>query len=276
MKRTFAPKGWLKNPHFQSVLASSGLRGLQARRRFPGLVNAEREITLECGSGVRLTGLIARQAGALSRGLIVLIHGWEGSVQSSYLVSTGGRLYEAGFDVFRLNLRDHGNTHGLNEELFHSCRLDEVLGAVQAVLRQEAPKRAVIGGFSLGGNFALRVARAIPHAFEFAFAICPPLVPGKSLEAIELAPWFYQSYFLRKWTQSLALKEKLFPTRYSFESWRGFTIRQVTAALVAQFTDFPSMESYLEYWHGSAKKPSDADARCGRQRRSGDSCAGFL
>ena len=38
-----------------------------------------------------------------------------------------------GFDVVRLNLRDHGETHHLNRDLFHSCRLPEVVGAVRAL-----------------------------------------------------------------------------------------------------------------------------------------------
>ena len=38
--------------------------------------------------------------------------------------------------ALRLNLRDHGTTHHLNRELFHSCRLPEVVGAIQALARR--------------------------------------------------------------------------------------------------------------------------------------------
>jgi uncharacterized protein len=249
MKRSYAPRGWLKNPHIQSVLASSGLRGFQARRRFPDLLSAQREVLLDCGEGVRLTGLLALQpdsAARPSRGLVIMIHGWEGSVQSSYLVSTGGHLYADGFDVFRLNLRDHGNTHSLNVELFHSCRLAEVVGAVKAILAQVPHQRAMLGGFSLGGNFALRVARALPDAFSFVFSVCPPLVPKNSLEAIGQSPWFYQAYFMRKWTESLKRKEKLYPERYNFASWKGLSMPELTRALIAEHTDFPTLDSYLD------------------------------
>ncbi len=213
------------------------------------MLAAERKIVLDCGNGVTLNGLLALQpdgASAPSRGLVIMIHGWEGSVHSSYLVSTGGRLFSEGFDVFRLNLRDHGDTHKLNVDLFHSCRLDEVLGAVQGILAQVPHRRAILGGFSLGGNFALRVARALPDAFAFVFSICPPLVPKRSLEAIELAPWFYQAYFLRKWTASLRLKEKLFPGHFNFASWKGLSLRQLTAALIAEHTDYASFDDYLD------------------------------
>ena len=39
------------------------------------------------------------------------------------------RECDQGFDVFRLNLRDHGTSHHLNPELFHSNRISEVVGA---------------------------------------------------------------------------------------------------------------------------------------------------
>jgi uncharacterized protein len=245
MKHAFRPHALLKNPHVQSVLASSGLRGFRARRRFPELIAASRPVVLDCGLGVRLSGALAQHPGE-SRGLVVMIHGWEGSIQSSYLLSTGGRLFDDGFDVFRLNLRDHGDSHALNEELFHSCRLDEVVNAVQQMITQLSPKQVVIGGFSLGGNFALRVARALPQTFCFVFSVCPPLVPKRSLIAIETAPWFYQAYFLRKWHHSLQLKQRLFAHRYNFESWRGMSIREVTANLIAQHTDYPDVDTYLD------------------------------
>ena len=58
----------------------------------------------------------------------MLLHGWEGSAESSCVLSLGSLLYSAGYDVLRLNLRDHGGTQRLNREIFHSCRLPEVVG----------------------------------------------------------------------------------------------------------------------------------------------------
>ena len=67
--------------------------------------------------------------------------------------------------MFRLNFRDHGETHHLNRAMFHSCRIDEVVGARETESRQRFTARPfVIGGFSLGGNFALRVALRAPAA----------------------------------------------------------------------------------------------------------------
>ncbi len=68
---------------------------------------------LDCGEGVRLQAFVSSPRH--STGLpVVLNHGWEGSAESLYVLSLAQRLFEQGFDVVRLNLRDHGETHQLN------------------------------------------------------------------------------------------------------------------------------------------------------------------
>lgn len=246
----FRRRGPLANAHVQSLLASSGLRRAAARMRFPDLHSASSEAILDCGNGVRLQGFHSVQSALpQARGLAVLLHGWEGSVQSSYLLVSAGRLLAAGFDVFRLHFRDHGDTHHLNEGLFHSCRIDEVVGAVRAVQQRYTPRRTVLAGFSLGGNFALRVALRAPAAripIAHAFAVCPPLDPGASLRQIEIAPWMYERYFIAKWVESLRRKQALYPQRYDFAEWlKRPTLRDLTARMVTGYTDYPSLEDYF-------------------------------
>src|SRR5690606_14512095 len=94
--------------------------------------------------------------------------------------------YEAGFDVFRLNFRDHGGSHALNEELFHSCRLTEVANAVDRITVQHPTSNTVLIGYSLGGNFALRIAaKAVPTSLSQVIAICPVLRPHSTMHALE-------------------------------------------------------------------------------------------
>jgi uncharacterized protein len=249
--RTFQPPRLLRNPHVQSVLASSSLRARLSRRRRARLEADAEEHLLDCGDGVRLQGFHTRQsARETAHGLAVLLHGWEGSVRSTYLLHTGARLLEEGFDVFRLNLRDHGETHHLNPELFHSCRIDEVVGAVKAISERLPARRLHIAGYSLGGNFALRVAlRAAAAGIELhhAAVVCPVISPAAGLRAIETAPWFYQAYFLRKWRTSLARKASLFPAQYRFEDWLGRAdLRELTRQLVERHTAFGTLDNYLD------------------------------
>ena len=79
--------------------------------------------------------------------LAVLLHGWEGSAASLYILSLAQRLFGHGYDVVRLNLRDHGDTHHLNRDLFHSCRLSEMVGAVRRLQADFPAHRLVLAGW---------------------------------------------------------------------------------------------------------------------------------
>ena len=247
----FRPPAWLGNPHLQTVLASSGLRRRLLARRRRRLARIERECLLDCGGGVRLGGLFTACADrSRSRTLVVLLHGWEGSVRSNYMLDSAASLLDAGFDVFRLNFRDHGDTHALNRGLFHSCRIDEVVGAIEAIRARFEPSTMALAGFSLGGNFALRVALRAPAAglrLRRVVAICPVVSPGNGLYGLEEGFFLYRRYFLHKWRRSLRLKQKAFPDVEWFtpEEFRG-DLRALTRSLVLRHTGFGSLENYLE------------------------------
>lgn len=249
--RQFRPHALLRNPHVQSVLASSRLRRMVGKRQRALLETGAVEHILDCGDNVRLQGFhTAQQVRERARGLVVLLHGWEGSVQSSYLLHTGTRLLREGFDVFRLHFRDHGATHHLNEDLFHSCRIAEVVGAVRAVAERFPNQPLCVAGYSLGGNFALRVALRAPAAgvdLCHVVAVCPVISPAAGLSAIETAPWFYERYFMLKWAGSLRRKQSLYPQRFEFtESELRTSLRGLTRALVERFTDLGTLENYLD------------------------------
>lgn len=257
---TFSPPAWLANPHLQSILPSLKLRRPLVVRRARGLLACAEEQILDCGAGVRLLGHYSRQNDgqgdaqraaepAPAKDLVVLLHGWEGSADSLYVLSLGGHLFERGCDVFRLNFRDHGPSHHLNQDVFHSCRLDEVLGAVRCIQQQHPQQRLTLAGFSLGGNFALRVAARAPAMgirLERAVAICPVLRPHSTMDRLENGPLVYQQYFIGQWKRSLRLKQQLFPKVYDFKSILAQrSIRTMTQILVERYSDFADLDAYL-------------------------------
>lgn len=250
---SFTPPRWLTNAHLQSILPSLKLRRPLLARRARDLLAASTTQILDCGDGVRLLGHHSTQTAlgrAPARDLVILLHGWEGSADSLYVLSLGAYLYRLGCDVFRLNFRDHGPSHHLNREIFHSCRLDEVIGAVRRI-RQLAPQRRLtIAGFSLGGNFALRVAaRAATSGLELerAVAVCPVLRPHSTMNVLEKGSFIYRQYFISKWKRSLRIKQELFPDLYDFrEVLRQNNLRTMTELLVERYSEFPNLEAYLD------------------------------
>jgi predicted alpha/beta-fold hydrolase len=178
------------------------------------------------------------------------LHGWEGSANSLYLLSLGQRLLEAGYDVVRLNLRDHGESHHLNPELFHSCRIAEVVGAVKSLQQMHAGKRLVLAGFSLGGNFSLRVgARAASAGIELSsiVAVCPVLDPEHTLVRLEKGWALYRQYFVWKWRRSLRKKQQAWPQVYESldDILRLGNLTDMTDRLACRYGGFPSLADYL-------------------------------
>jgi uncharacterized protein len=222
------------------------------RRRAAALLASARPLVLECGDGVRLLAHHSAQArnrrATDGRRLAVLLHGWEGSIDSPYVLSAAALLYQNGFDVVRLNLRDHGATQALNRELFHSCRLAEVVGAMRAIHTQFPAARLYLGGFSLGGNFMLRVGAdgGAPQAIAGVVAVSPVLEPLATLRSLEQGIPIYRRYFVRRWTRSLQAKQRAWPEVRDFDGVADSAdIRRMTADLVQRCTDFGSLEAYL-------------------------------
>jgi hypothetical protein len=248
----FRPPGWLTNRHAQSVFPSLPFRRPGVERRCRTLIRASQPLLLDCGDGVKLLAHHATQQGlgrpAASR-LVVLLHGWEGSSNSLYILSLGQLLLDHGFDVVRLNLRDHGDSHHLNPEIFHSCRIQEVVGAVKRLQELNPGRGLNLAGFSLGGNFFLRVAaraRAAGIELEHVVAVCPVLDPEHTLVRLESGWALYRKYFVWKWHRSLRKKQDAWPHLYDLAPVRQLdNLTDMTDHLVRKYGGYPSLPVYL-------------------------------
>jgi len=250
--KDFRPPWPLRSGHIQTMLSSSGVRRALLPTAAKEVMHGAEPMVVDGGDGVRLTGAFtAQQVQPQARGLAVLFHGWEGSVDSTYVLQTGSSLLDQGWDIFRLNFRDHGDSHGMNESLFHSCRIDEVVHALGDIAQRWPQRPIALAGFSLGGNFALRAALQTSRVgipLSYVLAVCPIIDPGEGLFALEeSAPWFYQAYFMRKWRHSLLTKQAAFPQHQYFElSELKKNLRGLTEAMVMRHTDFKSLQQYLD------------------------------
>lgn len=240
----------LRNPHVQSLLSSAPLRRLLGQRLLQRTGARTSEHVIEVDGGVRLLGFHSSVPDRTPRGLVLLLHGWEGSSESGYMCHSAAHLLQDGFDVFRLNFRDHGDTHDLNAGLFHSCRLEEVVQAAKWVSEAFPGGPFLAAGYSLGGNFALRLALASPAAgidLKHAVAVCPAIDPSAVLRALETGPALYHWYFMKKWRGSLRKKRALFPQHHDFDdAVLAQDMRGLTRWLVERHTDKPDIEAYFD------------------------------
>jgi predicted alpha/beta-fold hydrolase len=251
----YRPPWWLRSGHLQTMLGSSPWRRRRGAQALAATGAETSEHLVDGGPGVRLHGLLSIVPGAEPRGMALLLHGWEGSAESSYMRQTAARFLARGFATFRLNFRDHGDSHHLNEALFHSNRIDEVVLAASDVARrfwpQAAPERPLVAaGYSLGGNFALRLALRAPAAglpLAAVAAVCPVIDPEATMAHMERGWRVYLHYFERKWRRSLERKRALFPSVHGFDDRTlHLGMRELTEWLVVRHTGFGTLDDYFE------------------------------
>lgn len=247
---SYNPPFLLRNKHLQSIVPSLKIRKPYIRKTVAPLLECAREVIIDCDDGVRLQGFHSPQNGS-NRNLAILIHGWEGSNDSTYILTAAGTLFKNGYNIFRLNMRDHGTSHHLNKKLFNSCRLDEVVNAVKQIQKNYSHgNKTFLCGFSLGGNFALRVAAKAEEEnipLNHVIAVCPVLKPYSTMKAIDNGFFIYEKYFIRKWKKSLQIKQKLFPDDFQFKDKKIYkTLSTMTEYFVDKHTKYPDIDTYLE------------------------------
>jgi len=246
MNDTFNPVFWYKNHYFQTIFSSLKIRAWGKN----SMIDCAKEVIIDGGNGVRLLGYFSSHfRDEKKKGLVLLIHGWEGSSNSTYILNTGKYLFSQGYDIFRLNLRDHGDSHHFNEGIFLSTLLDETFKAVQNISQLTEDDPFCIIGFSLGGNFAIRIALWKPllliRNLKHIICISPVLDPYKATLAID-NDFIFKNYFLYKWRRSLIIKQKLFPKKYDFENIRRKkTILELTEFLLHNYTNYKSATEYF-------------------------------
>ena len=252
----FVPNPLIRGAHLQTFASSYPVRGLGTT--LPG----EQVVILDAGQdqtgydeNVRLLGYYnPRETQEPSRGLVISLHGWEGSSHSAYNLIVGKRLLAEGYDLMRLNLRDHGphlhvNPYALNQGMFLGTLLDESLLAVQRVAAWARDLPVYLVGPSLGGNFVLRMAarHAEPPIANLrrVVAISPAINPAKATDCID-AKYPFRHYFRERWLRSVLAKEQLFPHLYSFAPLVNIPrIRAMTEWLVKRYTEYEDADDYF-------------------------------
>lgn len=256
----YQPPWFAGNGHLQAALSSSTLRRQKLWKRVSPWFDYTSDWTLDAGNGVRLTGCLTPNPGANSNTLVIVFHGWEGSVNSNYVISTSACLLEAGFDVFRLNFRDHGDSYGLNRGIFNSSLIEEVRTAVAKIQTGTEYTHYALMGFSLGANFALRVglgAELLPKALLGIYAVCPVLDPAHTTAVLEKAPFWYEGYFVRKWKRSLAIKAELYQEyNYQRPLKKMRRLRQMNDFFIPRYTPFKSVADYFQSYTLTGQKLS--------------------
>ena len=223
----FRPARWLRNRHAQTVYPSLPW----AVRRRPKL---RREVLeLPDGDVTAVDWIIEKQALPRTAPLLVILHGLEGSANSSYARMLMHSAAEQGWHCCVMHFRDCGDYTNRLPRRYHAGETNDVrffLGKLEAS-EQYGPIVAV--GYSLGGNVLLKyLGEAADTApLRAAVAVCAPLNLHKCAEALDIGfSKLYQYYLIKRMKSAVHRK---FDKHTAAFDWQ----RAMDAKTFAEFDD---------------------------------------
>ncbi|GAC1663499.1 MAG: alpha/beta fold hydrolase [Candidatus Acidiferrum sp.] len=184
--------------------------------------------------------------------VVVIVHGLEGSSDSSYAKGIAEKVARRGFHAIRLNQRNCGGTEALTPLLYNSGMSADYRAVFQELAYQDRFQHIFFVGYSMGGNLVTKMAAefgdAPPPALRGICAICPAIDLAACADALERRDnFFYQRHFVSGLMQRYARKSRLLPALYPPNGFgRIRTVRQFDDAITAPHAGYPSAQAYYE------------------------------
>ena len=238
----FVPRRGLRGGHLQTLAGNF----LKRENRLPPperrLFNVEPEVQILCHCHWQ-----PQREGALT---LMIIHGLEGSSDSQYVIGTGSKAWERGWNVVRMNIRNCGGTEGLTPTLYHSGLSGDIRAVVNALLEQDRLQHFAIAGFSMGGNQVLKCVgewgERAPSQMVAACGISPACDLSISADALHRGQnRIYEWWFLVGLFRRFRRKAELFPGRFDPSLLKGVrSIRDFDDRITAKYMGFAGAEDY--------------------------------
>jgi hypothetical protein len=242
---SFRPHPLLKNGHLMT------LASVFWRRRFELPPAEPRYFQVDAES--RILGHCHWQAGK-DRGtpVVVLVHGLEGSSESSYMLGIAEQAWRRGFHAIRLNQRNCGGTEKLTPTLYNSGMSGDYRAVLEDLSVRDELTSIFFAGYSMGGNLVTKMAgefgATIPASLRGVAAVCPALDLAACANALErLDNYFYQRHFVAGLMSRYQRKTVLYPERYSRNGLGPIhTVRKFDDAITAPQFGYRDAQEYYE------------------------------
>jgi predicted alpha/beta-fold hydrolase len=206
---------------------------------------------IEVEPGIALLARIDEAAsGDPPRGTVVLVHGLTGDAEGVALRAAASRFVSRGLRAVRLNLRGCGGSEALAPSLYHSGQSGDLLAVLRAMQREFGGDFAV-GGFSLGGNLALKsmgeLGDSAPSWLVGCATISAPIDLAASAALLERGGLnhVYQRHFVAGLAAELRRRAAAWPGRFDLAPLsRVHSVRQFDEAYTAPHFGFESAAAY--------------------------------
>ncbi len=253
----FTPRWWLPNGHLQTIAGNFLPRQDRLPPPVAALVEVSRATKDQISSQV-LCHCHWQPEDVRRDGLtVILVHGLEGSSASQYIVGNANKLFAAGMNVVRMNMRNCGGTESLSPTLYHSGLSADVGCVLDYVLDRFGVRHAALVGYSMGGNLVLKLAGelgAAQPALRAVVGVSPAFDLGPSADALHLASnRLYERRFRAALLKRFRRKTVLFPKVFDPAQADGVrSLRDFDERITAFYSGFTSADDY--YFRAAAAR----------------------
>ena len=248
---SFRPRRFIRNGHLQTILGNY----LPRVDRLPPAIAQLVEVDAATKSQVLCHCHFQPTEGRASRPSVIIVHGLEGSSNSQYVVGNANKLWAAGCNVIRMNMRNCGGTERVSRTLYHSGLASDVDLVMRFFIARHGLTSISLIGYSMGGNLVLKLVGELgdsaPKELKCAVGVSPAIDLGPSADALhEPLNRVYEMKFLRSLLMRYRRKAEIFPEL--FDASRADRVRSLRGfddKVTAFYAGFAGAD---DYYHRAA------------------------
>jgi predicted alpha/beta-fold hydrolase len=257
----FRPRRFLNNGHLQTIAGNYLARINRLPLPEDELVEVSPATANQIASQVLCHCHWQAEEVRAARPTAIIVHGLEGSSESQYVVGNANKLWRAGCNVVRMNMRNCGGTEALSPTLYHSGLSNDVLMVMNFFVEQYGLQSMSLIGYSMGGNLILKLAGELgpeaPATLRSVIGVSPAVDLQPSADALHLRQnRLYELKFLHNLLRRFRRKAMLFPHAYDRNRATGIgSLREFDDRITALYSGFASADDY--YYRAAAARVLD-------------------
>jgi predicted alpha/beta-fold hydrolase len=246
----FRPRRFLNNGHLQTIAGNYLSRVNHLPLSEAQLVEVSPATENQIASRVLCHCHWQPEEVRATRPTAIIVHGLEGSSESQYVVGNSNKLWRAGCNVVRMNMRNCGGTEALSPTLYHSGLSNDVLVVMNFFVEQYGLQSMSLIGYSMGGNLVLKLAGELgttaPAVLRSVIGVSPAVDLQPSADALHLPQnRLYELKFLRNLLRRFRRKAMLFPRAYDRNRAVGIhSLREFDDRITALYSGFSGADDY--------------------------------
>jgi predicted alpha/beta-fold hydrolase len=257
----FLPRRFLINGHLQTIAGNYLARVNQLPKPEAQLVEVSPATANQIASQVLCHCHWQPEEVRATRPTAIIVHGLEGSSNSQYVVGNSNKLWRAGCNIVRMNMRNCGGTEALSPTLYHSGLSSDVLAVMNFFVAKFGLQSMSLIGYSMGGNLVLKLAgelgEAAPKVLHSVIGVSPAVDLQPSADALHRPKnRLYELKFLHNLLRRFRRKAMLFPRAYDRNRATGIrSLREFDDRITALYSGFSSADDY--YTRAAANRVLD-------------------